>query len=430
MKRISLMLLVFTLVALLVSCATTGRYPYTSADLSRENWRTQMLIDPARWTAKADSWFKVGSTTLGEYRNETAPYGEAISREAVRVPNFHHLKVYGDFQIQVSGDPNVASVWIEGPNDAVRSIAVVVRDNTLSLVQAQNAPLNMNRVIVHVTMRSISSLTSYGNGRIEGIRLFSSSLIVDSNGTGNIFLAGHLNVRRVISRNCGSVNIYTIKSMQTEIEACGCGDVNIKAESYIDLKSIRHTGNADVNVVGAVGNNVYVDAKGKGRVNIFGRVGIKEIRASEQVCVFVYDSASARPCIYVYDDAHVGIAGSAGTFYAYTTRNAKLMASSLTAETIYAESSGYSHMNITGTNRVFATARDYSTVYFWGNPDVIDPFEKNEGAIILMNDEMAGVPIKFVKYRRQRDTLDPAIRMGTYEQNPTRAELRANYYRG
>ena len=41
-----------------------------------------------------------------------------------------------------------------------------------------------------------------------------------------------------------------------------------------------------------------------------------------------------------------------------------------------------------------------------------------------MDDEVVGVPVKYVKYHRQRDTLNPAIRMGTNEQNPTRAELR------
>ena len=68
-----------------------------------------------------------------------------------------------------------------------------------------------------------------------------------------------------------------------------------------------------------------MDAKGKGRVNIFGRLGIKEIRAHQtKFAFFIYDSASIKPCIYVYDDAHVGITGSAGTFYAYTTRNGKI----------------------------------------------------------------------------------------------------------
>ena len=122
---------------------------------------------------RPDGWLRLiaGSVlelpTLTQYRNQTAPYSEAISRSAVRVPNFHQLKVYGDFEVQVSGDPDVTSVSIEGPNDAVRSIAVCTEWRYIIVsTNKRMPPLNMNRVIVHVSMKSISSLSSYGNGRI------------------------------------------------------------------------------------------------------------------------------------------------------------------------------------------------------------------------------------------------------------------------
>lgn len=429
MKQFSLYVLVLMLTALIVSCSA-GRYPYSAtSELADESWRSQMGVDPSSWALGADSWFRISEGTMNEYRNETAPLSEAISKEAVRLPNIQNLKIQGDFQVQISGDCDDPALFIEGPNPAVRSVAVVIRGNTLILAQAQNAPTNMNRVIVHVAMKSLNSLYFVGGGRVEGKHLYSSHLTVESNAMGHIFLAGRLNVKCVMARNCGSINIYTVNTTQTEIVSSAAGNVNIKAECNVGLKSISHIGTANINIVGAAGDNVVIDAKGKGRINLIGNIGVRQIRASDQVCVFISNSSSSVPCIYVYDDARVGIAGRAGTLYGYTTRTAKLMSRYLVADTIYAESSGSSHMNISANNRVFATARDYSTIYFYGDPDIVESFQRNGGAVIMMNagDAPAG-SVKCARHHRTRDTLDPPIRMGANDLDPQRSDFRAGYY--
>lgn len=427
MKQLSMWILVLMLTAFIVGCSA-GRYPYAAtSSLADESWRSQMAVDPSSWAAGADSWFRVSEATMNEYMNETAPLSEAISREAVRIPNVPNIRIQGDFQVQITGDCDDSSVFVEGPNPAVRSVAVVISGNTLVLSQAQNAPTNMSRVVVHVAMKNLNSLYFVGSGRVEGKHLYSSHLTVESNAMGNIFLAGRLNVKCVMARNCGSINIYTVNTTQTEIVSTGQGNINIKAECNAGLKAITHTGTANVSVVNAAGDNVMIDAKGKGRINVIGRIGVRQIRASEQVCVFISNSSSGVPCIYVYDDARVGIAGRAGTLYAYTTRTAKLMSRYLVADTIYAESSGSSHMNIAATNKVFATARDYSTIYFYGDPDIVEAFQRNGGAVITMDDGMTPAG-KCTHHRRTKDTLDPAIRMGTNDLDPARNDFRAGYY--
>lgn len=427
MKQFSLWMLVLMLTALLVSCAA-GRYPYSTTNLADESWRSQMTVNPNAWTQKADSWFREGRASLADYRNATAPFSEAISREAVRVPNFHNIKIQGDFKVQMAGGYDATTVCVEGPNAAVRSIAVVVRGDTLILEQAKNAPLNMDRVVVHITMKNLNSLSYTGAGLVEGVRLFSNHLTVESNAMGNIFLAGHLNVKCVAARNCGSVTIFTVNSSQTEIVTTSMGDVNIKAECKVGLSAIRHYGAGNINVVNAAGSRVMIEAKGRGRINIIGCIGVKEIRASDHACVFVSNSMSSAPCIYVADDARVGIAGRAHTMHAYTTRTAKLMARYLVADAAYVEASGMSHMNICATDKVFATARDYSTIYFYGDPDIVESFQKNSGAVIMMNEGMA--PASVVKrskhrYHRTADTLNPGIRMGENDHIlwPTRSKF-------
>ena len=427
MKRISALFLVLFSLFLLLSCAA-GRYPYPKSDLSNEAWKSQMHINPDSWVHKADRWFRAGGETSTEIMNEHAPYSEAISRTAVRVPNFHSINISGDFQVQISGNPDNASLWIEGPNTAARSIAVSVRNNVLCLEQSAKAPGSMKRVIVHISVTRLNSLiVTGGAASVEGVRLYSNSLVVDSNSAGTIFLAGHVNVKCVIVRNCGSVNIYTIKTSQTEIESLGSGNVNMTAEEAVGLSSIKHYGTGDINIVPALSRNLMIDAKGKGQINLRGRLGIKEIRAAGEVCVFVDATSSNSPSIYIDDDARVGIAGGAGTLYAYTKHSSRLMARSLVAQTIFAESSGTSHMNINATSRAFANARDYSSIYFYGDPEILESFEKGDGTVIDMGGGPVGMKAKARSRHRVRDTLDPPIDMSANDYVSQRRYRADNY---
>lgn len=429
MKRIAVMLLVWMSLFLLVSCAA-GRYPYPDSDLSAEAWKGQMNSSPDQWVRKADGWFRAGGRTQTEYMNYTAPYSEAMSRTAVRVPNFHSIKINGDFHVQISGNPDSASLWFEGPNPAVRSIVVAVRNNVLCLDQVAKPAGNMKRVVVHISVTRLNSLVvTGGTATVEGVRLYSHNLMVDTNSAGHIFLAGQMNVKCVIVRNCGSVNIFTINTNQTEIESLGSGDVNITAQEVVRLRSVKHYGTGDINILNATSSRLMVDAYGKGKVNLRGCLDIGELRAGGDVCVFVDRSDSSSPCIYVYEDARVGIAGRAGTLYAYTSRTSRLMARSLHAHTIYAQSSGTSHMNISASTRAFLTARDYSSIYFYGDPDVMEPFARNNGTII----PMGGTPLYGYSStrhkRRAQDTLNPPISMSADgNTRPPRSHQRVSRY--
>jgi hypothetical protein len=361
MNRIFTLLGLMLSALILISCAA-GRYPYPTATLSQENWRSQIESNPNLWAAKADQWFRAGGESLAQVENAIAPPVAAISRTSVRTAGFDSLKISGDFQVQISGDPDVDSVAIEGPNSAVRSVAVRVRNNVLCLEQVENAPAGMGRVVVHVSMRRFKALLHNGAGRVEGIRLSGGNVTVESTGSGNIFLAGHLNVKCVIARGAGCINIFTIFSSGTVIETTGSGDVNFDAKRAVVLHSIVHHGVGDINVIGAVSPGLSVIADGKGKIGVLGRLNIREIKASGETCVFIAISVSSVPCIYVYDDARVGVAGRACTLYGYTTRTSRLMARNLIAQTAYVQASGTSHMNITATEKIFATT---VTLLYW-----------------------------------------------------------------
>ncbi len=413
MKRIIALISISLSALILMSCAA-GRYPYPTNDLAKETWRSQIQTDSNRWATKADQWFLAGGDSYSEIANESAPVSEAITHTEIRVNNFNNVNIKGDFKVEMFDEEDNNGVWIEGPNVAVRAVAVSVRNNTLCLEQVANAP-SMSRVIVHIGIKQLKSLAYNGNGRVEAIRIKSSGLTIKAAGCGNIFLAGRVNVKSIINMGQGSINVFTLFSEGTSIESFSSGAVNIDAKQAIVLRRIVHNGTGDISVIGAVSPSLVIDATGKGRVSVSGQVTIKEIRASGQVCVFVSASSGGIPCIYVFDDARVGIDGGAGTLYAYTTRTSRLMARNLLAQTSYVEASGTSHVNANATGKIFATARDYATIYFFGNPAVVYPFEKNNGSVIAM----AGIPqaepvAQIIKDKHLRGGFsdDPAPRYG------------------
>ena len=417
MNKILTLILIVVTALVLMSCAA-GRYPYPKSQLGVETLRSQIDRDPGKWAMKAGRWFMGGGDSRAKIANTQASYGQTRSNTIIRVSNFHSIKATGDFQIQITGDRDQDKVLIEGPNDAVRSIIVRVNRNVLCLEQEKNAPKEVNQVIIHISMKELQSLVHNGLGSVEGVQLDSDVLHVEAAGCGNIFLAGHLNVNRIVARGPGSVNIFTVRSHGTQIETYNAGSVNFAARREVSLRSIRHKGSGNVNVIGARSDGLVVDAEGKGKIGIYGVVSIREIRASGKTCVFIDTSSSSAPCIYVYDDARVGVAGRASTLNAYATSKARFLAHDLVVRNSYVQASGESHMNVTASNKIFATAYGYASIYFYGDPNILTAFKNQDGVIVNMDtpsspDEVIVRRHKAVRtYKVSRPRAQTAIKMG------------------
>lgn len=426
MKQTITLIGIFLCSLILMSCAA-GRYPYPTSDLGQESWRTQVQSNSNLFAQKADQWFLAGGETPQQIENATADPSQAISNVSVRAPYFNSIKVRGNFQVQIVGTRGRNCVTIEGPNLAVRAIEVNVRNNVLCLDQVSDAPTNMGRVVVHISINQFRALDYNGSGRVEGIKLFSNNLMVTAAGSGNVFLAGHLDVKCVVANGPGSVNIFTINARDTNIETYQGGEVNISAINAVKLRSIKHLGYGDINVINATSDGLTINAQGKGKIGILGRMNIKDIKAAGQTCVFIIGSNSSSPCIYVYDDARVGISGNAANLNAYTTRTSRLMARDLNASDAYVEATGTSHMNVLASNRIFATTRDYGSIYYYGSPAILTKFQNNSGTIILMEPNATGYatsqypaisrhmarPAAAPVMRRGDGVREPAIRMGS-----------------
>lgn len=394
MKQI-IALLLFAFI--LVSCAN-GRYPYPKSDLSAEHWQSQVDTSPTSWAQGASPWFRAGGKTPPEMREEKSLTDNSLSETVVKVKDFNCIKIEGDFYVQLVGSKDTGHVTIIGPNDAARSISVRANNGVLYVRQVGKHPQFIKRVKVIIPVNELKVLEHHGDGNVEGIKLVSKGMTVTNSGQGCVFLGGDLNVKCVDVRGQGSVTIFTIESYGTEIKSSGSGFVNIYGSRQILLRSIKHTGLADINVINATSNGLVINAKGKGKIGIKGRVNIREIRAEDEMCVFVLSSSSAQPCIYISGNAKVGIDGQAGALYVYGSGKSFFWGKDLVANELYVRTSGYAHANVMATEKAWANALDYSTIYYYGDPMILSAFEKGSGTVITLGDPQ---PVSYK--RRHRD---------------------------
>lgn len=382
MNRHFLIGIILSLILTLSGCASqkVGR----SSDLSNETWMSQVTTSSAEWTRGADRWFIVGKANSTEIANRYAPYSFAMSDMNVRVPNFTKLKLIGNFEVQLFGtysSPN--SVRVVGPNDAVRQLRIQVDGDTLCVTQLQPVP-SMGRVIVRIGMNTLTYLMHSGCASVEGIQMKAQDLCIDSYGTGRIYLAGNINVRRINQMSSGPISIFGATSSCLIIDAIGPGATNLIGYN-IWLKSILHRGYSNINVIGATSTGLKIDASGSGKISLNGNhININQIAATDQVCIFAYNVDSTALYINLFKNAKVGLMGYANQLTANATDNAIFYGQHLCACNAFVRASVCGHLNISAGGKMFASAVGASSVYFYGSPELMTPMAKGSALILPM----------------------------------------------
>lgn len=384
MKRfVSLSILFIAFCLMLAGCASK-RNPYPNSQLAQETWANAIDQAPGRWTNGADRWFMTGDANSTEVANRHAPYSAAISTMMVKVPDFNSIQVNGDFQVQIFGTYDNNSVYVYGPNAGVRSLSVQVRKNVLCVTQESNASRGvMNKVIIRIGVNYLRSLTQLGCGTVEGVRLHSNGLMVNSSGQGNMYLAGNLALRRVESTGSGMVTIFGVNARGLEIRSLGSGDINLGGQ--VGIKSILHRGSGDVNVIGANSDSdcamkIYTD--GSGKIGLSGQANIAEIIAKGHTCVYACPTMSSNTYVYEYDNARVGLSGSGRNLYVDTNNGSRFYGRSLCVESAFVRARDNSHVNVESNSRIFAAATQNASVYFYGEPKIMSQFVSGNGVVI------------------------------------------------
>lgn len=373
------MLICFSLT--LMSCAI-NRNPHLNIDLSRETWQGCVETNPARWKIGADRWFLTGDPNGAEIANRRAPCSAALSTMQVKVPNFFNIMVEGNFQVQIFGTYAHNSLYVQGPNRAVREVIIEIKNGTLCLRQLRKGAPYMGQVIIRIGVCQLANLVQMGCGSIEAVSLNSRCLSITStrNASGNIFLSGLMNVRSITNYGWGSINVFGANTPALAISTFGSGAVNICGR--VGIRSITHRGRANINIIGADSCGLTINACGSGKIGISGRVNLREVKANDNV--EVYATSVESDCLYAYlrNCARVGLAGIARDLYVDAFNQSRFEGRFLCATSAFVRARDCAHINVTACNKIFASSTQNSSVYFFGSPNYLSQFVTGNGLVI------------------------------------------------
>lgn len=380
MKRYLLIGLIIFSYSFLVGCAST-RSPTLNTDLTQERWMQSVDSNPMMWVRGADRWFLTGDPNSAELANRNAPYSAAISTMMIHVPNFHFIQSNGDFQVQIFGTYGANSVFIYGPNEAVRETTVEMRGNTLCIGQTKRSSYNMRKVIIRIGVNQLNGLTQLGRGCIEGIQIHSNGLFINTIGNGNIYLRGNVNLQRVTNAGRGSVNVFGANTSALDIKTTGTGSVNISGN--VGVRQIHHYNRNDINIIGAYSNGLKIYTEGTGKIGIRGsRINLCNVVTRGNTCVYVIGVGAGSLYAYAYDASRIGVSGATDNLYVDTYKSARFEGRYLCARSAFVRAHDWSHINVTATDKIFAAATQNASVYFFGSPTIMSQFVNGNGVVI------------------------------------------------
>lgn len=384
MKRYLLLGFASAVLLLLTSCANTTAYYKTQVrnDLVKENWMQRINLSTATWTKNADRWFYAIEPEKFDDYARSAPSDRAITAMMVRVPDFTVIKIDGPYKVQIFGHQDHNSVVVLGSNESSRHTAIEIHGNTLSVHQASECKScgNMKDVIVRIGVRTLTSLTVTGTGMIEGKDIGSNSLSIKSTDCAEILLSGFMNVCNISQSGAGSISVIGAYTPTLNVNVTGNGTVNVSG--HVGVSRITKRGNGKINIIGADTDSLYIESSGGGITSIAGYANLKKLNATGNSQVYLYWVNSNGIYLNVHDNSRVGLAGSARNLNIEVDGTARFLGKYLRADNIYVTTRNKSHANVNPALKLFATAHDDSTIYFFSSPNVVSRYTTGNGFII------------------------------------------------
>lgn len=384
---------------LLASCAMPSHefvQSQVKSDLLQENWQAKTEMDAYQWKKHADSWLWFGRPNAIEIANRNAPLSTAMSTMAVKVPDFTMIKVKGDFQVQLDGRFQHNSVYLYGPNEEIRQIAVEVKNQVLDVHLPENS-VDPKHVIVRIAIHHLRALTHSGSGKVEGRLIRANPLELTSEGSGDLVLTGKINVKQINHTGAGDITILDAYTPYLKIYSAGSGNLNISGR--VGVASIVHNGTGDINIIGADTNALSVWAQGAGKIGIKGIANVQQVNAGGNTNVYLYAVKSKNLYVYTREKAIVGLAGQTKSLYVDAKGSSSFLGRYLHSKYTYVRAREWAHINTAADRRAFAAANNNSSVYIMGYPDIISPYV-NDNAVIIPIEPPPTTPRQFLEYKR------------------------------
>jgi hypothetical protein len=388
------LILLFSL--MLVACATK-HYPFPNKTLANETWMQEIETNSSRWLQGTDKWFITGRPSAVEQMYRQAAYKDAISTIRVRVPDFTKIQVNGDFDVQIFGTTGENSVYVYGPNAAVRQVSVEVYGDALCINQVNGGTRMGQRVIIRIGVANLTALKQLGCGKIEGVHLNANHFIVESYGAGNIYLSGYLQARKIVNGNGGAITLLGVNTSAVDIETSGSGAVNLSGN--VGLRSIMHHGSGNINIIGVNSiNPVNIYTDGSGKIGLKGlRINLRAIRAKDDTCVYVYVASSYDLNAYLSENARVGVAGTVINLSVDAYDSSQFQGRYLCATNAFVRTHKRAHVNVAASHQLFARAIEDSSIYYFGTPDTLSKYTSDQALIVALlpngSTTCAGLPV-------------------------------------
>lgn len=363
----------------------SGNCVQAKNNLLYETWLRKVNLNPRIWTNDADSWFITGEPNRAEWQNLNAPAAFATTLMKINSPDFEHIKICGNFQVQIVGGQDQNSVYVLGPNAAARVVAVQNYGRVLYIRQARDCDPRicaqlMDKVIVRIGVHKLRSITNTGNGDIYGRNIKSSNMVLSSAGCGNTMLKGDINLKQVNQYGGGTVTILGANTPRLDINVRGNGSVNVSG--HVGVRSIQHYGNGIVSIIGADTDNLCISAAGCGLTTVAGYANLKSVTAVNSSHVYVYWVSSDSTDVCEHDNAFIGLAGATRNLNVDVDNSAHFDGQYLRANNAYVRTRGESHANVLAAQKIFSDAQDNSSTYIFGSPRNVSRFANKDAQII------------------------------------------------
>lgn len=348
----------------LLSCSalTTTRVPYMKDDLASELWVRYIDSHPAAWVVPAEL------TTAG------------TNSEYIRIGSVNTLHINGNFKVLIEKTTIENSVTISGEKRAIKSVGVEQKGGDLYISESV-ALKTVKDVLVTIRLNNFNNLIVKGGVLVQGRGLHSSNLYVDYAGSGYVYLDGQYNLRRVVQTGSGNLTILGVDSSWVDIDTSGIAGVTRIAGNY-NIKSLHHTGGNSLILTGAYSDNLIITAGGSGRISVNGQVSLSEIHTSGSVWVMSDNVTSGMIRVFTKDNSVVAMMGNVSTLYVETSQNSRFFGRYLCSDSAFIRTFDMSHVNISARLRIFASASENSSIYYFGVPGILSPFSVEHAIII------------------------------------------------
>jgi hypothetical protein len=388
MKLHSLFFIILVSLLTLTACSTC--YQVTvNQNAVKEDWVNKVnAITPSAWTRNADPWFLTGDPNhLEQYLEKTRqPIGTSIM--SVRAGSFDNIIVNGPFEVQIVGGQDCDSVYVLGPNDAIRQVSVQSSHHTLRILQVKNPSANLKTVIVRIGVRNLRNITNLGKGNIYGRNIYSDCLTITECDCGSVILSGQMNLTKVKQLGSGTITVIGAITPCLSIEVKSNGSVNVCGR--VGIQQIVNIGNGCVNVVGADSDSLTILARGNGVTSVKGYVNLKKVTACDRSCVFVFCVNSDALYVSQSDCSRVGLAGYVKNMNIDMIDSSRFEGQYLKGGVIYVKTRGTAHANVAPDRKIFAAAMNQSSIYMFGSPDIVSRYPNGGGVILpVWNDSKA-----------------------------------------